>query len=112
MTSAVYWSRQNKSNDRLLSSCPTAPTFWQHSRIECDVHWRWDDEQKCYQTHRWTNDARLRDVRSWPADGIALSSFLAAVRGDDRLADPLIKIMAFYMTLEYLTAALERRAPR
>ena len=110
--SAVYWSRNNPQNDRLLSSCKTASVFWHHSRIECDVHWRWDDEQKCYQTHRWTSDARYKDVRSWPAGGIALSSFLAAVRGDDRLAgDPMIRLMAFYMTLEYLTAALERYRP-
>lgn len=108
--SAVYWGRNNPSNDRLLSSCPSATLLWTASRVNHDVHWRWDDEQKCYQTHRWTTDARLKDVRSWPADGIALSSFLAAVRGDPRLAgDPLIRMIAFYMTTEYLIAALERR---
>ncbi len=99
--SAVYWSLKNRKNARLLD-CPTVSTFWTYSRINCNVHWKWDDSEECYQTHRWTNDARYHDVRSWPGD-TGLSSFLAAVRGDDRLAgDPMIRLLAFYITLEYL----------
>lgn len=105
--SAVYWSRDKQKNARLLA-CRTVETFWTYSRVNCDVHWNWDDSEECYQTHRWTNDARRRDVRSWPAE-TALSSFLAAIRGDDRLAgDPMIRLLAFYITVEYLAFALER----
>lgn len=105
--SAVYWSRDKQKNARLLE-CPTVSTFWTYSRINCNVHWRWDDSAECYQTHRWTSDARYQDVRSWPAE-TGLSSFLAAVRGDDRLAgDPMIRLLAFYITLEYLHNAVAR----
>lgn len=105
--SALYMNKVG-GNKRLLESCPSAPLLWAATRIGHDLHWRWDDDGKCYQTHRWSRDAHYSDVRSWPADH-ALSSFLRAIREDDRLGgDPLIKTLAFYMTLEYLTAALER----
>lgn len=99
--SAVYWSRHKAKNARLLD-CPTVAVLWPYCRINFNVHWRWDDSEECYQTHRWTSDARYIDVRSWPAD-TALSSFLRAVREDDRMAgDPMLRMMAFYITLEYL----------
>ncbi len=106
--SAVYWKRDNDRNARVLD-CPSVGLLWPATRINHNLHWRWDDSENCYQTHRWTNDARYADVRSWPAE-TALSSLLRAVREDDRMAgDPLIRMIAFYVTVEYLTNLVDRR---
>lgn len=107
--SAVYWNRKG-GNARILDACPSAALLWPATRILCDLHWRYDPDSGCYQTHRWTRDAHYDDVRSWPAD-TALSSLLRAVREDERMAgDPLIRQIALYITLEYVTALLEMQA--
>lgn len=103
--SAVYWNK--KGGNKRLTALPSASMFFAACRIVCNVHWRWDDDRKLYQTHRWSGDARYTDVRDWPGE-TALSSLLAAVRGDDRMAgDPLLRLMAGYITLEYLTSLME-----
>lgn len=103
--SAVYFSRHKAKNARLLD-CPSATLFFHASRVLADVHWDWKDSAECYETHRWTKDGWKIDTRPWPGD-TALASFLAGVRGDDRLAgDPLFRLLALYITVEYLTALL------
>lgn len=96
------------NGDKRIRECPSAPLLWAATRIQCNTHWRWDDDGNCYQTHGWTRAAHYADVRSWPA-ATALSSFLRAIREDDRMADPVVRHIAFYVTVEYLAALVEER---
>jgi hypothetical protein len=89
-----------------LDSCPSAPLLW-HATRSSNVHWRWDDEGNCFQTHGWTRDTRYQDVRSWPAASV-LSSVLRAIREDDRICrDPLIRLIGVQLAVEYLTVTVQ-----
>lgn len=92
-------------SQRVTDRCPSASLLWTASRILCDVHWRWSAEKGCYQTHEWTRDAFQKDVRDWPAR-TALSSLLRALREDERLADPMLRLLGLYITAEYMTALI------
>ena len=96
-------------SQRVTDRCPSASLLWTASRILCDVHWRWNAEKGCYQTHEWTRDAFQKDVRDWPAR-TALSSLMRAVREDERLADPMIRLIGTYITVEYVTALMAEAA--
>ncbi len=89
--------------DYFRDRCPSAALIWPASRVLCGVHWDWNHEHQCYETYRYTRDAQIIDNRVWTA-GCALSSFLRAVREDDRLSEPLIRLLALYVTMEYLAS--------
>lgn len=93
----------------ITDNCDTAALLWQASRILCGVSWRFDREKNCYQTHQWTRDCFYLDIRDWPAD-TALSSLLRALREDERLADPVIKLLGLYIAFEYVTALMAEAA--
>lgn len=95
---------------RLADKCPSATLLWTATRILCDIHWRWNDEARCFQTHEWTRDSFYKDVRDWPADN-ALSSLLRALREDDRLAgEPMLRFIGLQIAIEYVDAlVLDRR---
>lgn len=96
------------SRTRLIDDCPSSSLVWSASRIICGVHWDWDASSQCYKTYTVTRDAFYKDIREWPAAN-ALSSLLRAVREDDRLADPIIRLLGFYVALEYVTSLWAER---
>lgn len=105
MSSAAYWSRNHDKNARLLD-CPSAALLFTACRINHNLFWDWDAEQECYITHRWAKDGFRTEQMAWTGP-TALSSMLTAVREDPRMADdPLIRMIAFYITVEYLTGLL------
>jgi hypothetical protein len=91
--------------DNRVSKCRTAELLWSSSRVINGVSWNWLAEERCYQTHQWTRDNFYKDVRNWPA-ATPLASLLRAVREDERLDDPLIRIIALHIACEYTEALL------
>lgn len=103
--SAVYWTRDDPKNGRVVD-CPSAMLLFHVCRVNHNLFWDWDREQECYITHRWTRDGFRSEAEAWPAP-TALSSLLRATREDPRMAgDPLINMLAFYITVEYLSGLL------
>lgn len=105
--SATFHNRTG-GNKRLWDQCPTASLIWTASRILCDVHWVWDSEKRLYKTHQWDRQAFYKDVREWPAPN-ALSSLLCALREDERLNDPIMRMLGLYVALEYVTSLWAER---
>lgn len=95
--------------DNRVKDCASASLLWPASRVLCDVHWRWNAEERCYETHRWTRDNFYRDLVQWPAP-TALASLLRAVREDERLADLSIKLIALDIACEYVAGLMEKRS--
>lgn len=95
------------TGETIRERCRTAELLWPTSRVLAGVCWAWNSDRQCYETFQYTRDSRRDDVRQWNA-GNPLSSLLRAVREDERLDDPVIRLLALYITAEYLIGALEK----
>lgn len=94
--------------DNRVTRCESATLLWTASRVLCDTHWRWNDEDRCYETHEFDRANFYKDLRQWPA-ATPLASLLRAVREDERLADLNVKLIALDIASEYLAGLLETR---